>query len=79
MVKKILKKKRGRPKKVKVPKTEKEEMTFSSTTPIEMSEPTETKSLPIIDGSQALEVVGENETATHYKLANGTTTWVPKK
>lgn len=35
--------------------------------------------LPIVDGSQAIEIIEETETATHYKLANGTTTWVAKK
>jgi hypothetical protein len=37
-----------------------------------------TPALPIIDGIQAIEVIGENETATHYKMANQTTTWFPK-
>jgi len=73
----MIKKTRGRPKKVKVP--EKEGMTFDSTVPLEVSESSETKALPIIDGSQALEIIQETESAIHYKLANGTTTWVPKK
>lgn len=77
MTKKILKKKRGRPRKIKVP--EKQGMTLGSTTPLEVSEPSETKVLPIIEGSQAVGVIAENETTIHYKLANGTTTWVPKK
>jgi len=35
--------------------------------------------LPLVDGVQAIEVIRENETAIHYRLANGTTAWVSKK
>ena len=32
----------------------------------------------IIDGSKVVAVIEETPTATHYKLENGTTTWVEK-
>ena len=72
MAKETLKKKAGRPKKVAPVSVPPEP------TPV-IPTPAETKPiLPIVDGIQAIEVIEENETAIHYRLANGTTTWVPK-
>jgi hypothetical protein len=76
MIKAILKKKAGRPKKAGsvLVSPEVEEPTPVTPTPAE-TKPV----LPIIDGIQAIEVIAENENATHYRLANGTTTWASKK
>lgn len=40
-------------------------------------EPVKVK-LPIIDGSQAVSILEENNSGIHYNLSNGTTTWVAK-
>jgi len=75
MVKETPKKKAGRPKKVApVPEPTVEEKTPVTPTPAK-TKPV----LPIVDGVQAIEVIGENENAIHYRLANGTTAWVSKK
>ena len=78
MTKTTPKKKAGRSKKV-APVSVSPEPTVEEETPVTPI-PAETKPvLPIVDGIQATEVIGENENATHYRLANGTTTWVSKK
>ena len=81
MTKTISKKKAGRPKKVapvSVP-PEPTVPTVEEKIPVTPT-PEETKPvLPVVDGVQATEVIGENENATHYRLANGTTTWVSEK
>lgn len=38
----------------------------------------EVKEPKIIDGSKVVAIIDETKTATHYKLENGTTTWVEK-
>lgn len=36
------------------------------------------KGLPLVGGVQAIEVIEETATGTHYRLADQTTTWVAK-
>ena len=50
----------------------------TSKTSVKKEEKEIEETLPIIDGVKAIGIIEENSTGTHYRLENGTTTWVAK-
>ena len=50
----------------------------TSKTSVKKEEKEIEETLPIIDGVKAIGIIEEYSTGTHYRLENGTTTWVAK-